>query len=99
MQKESARRVIQVAFSCSSELQGLLGELKATCGTKEYIIYARSIAAVIDSINVELVTRTIAAHPDLAAEIEQNLKVTGRAMGGDRRNTLDGPTQVFTDSG
>jgi hypothetical protein len=79
MEKDMARHVIRVAFQCSGELQELLNVLKERCSTEEYRNYALGIASAIDGISVALTNKALASHPDLAGEIETNLRQGRRA--------------------
>jgi hypothetical protein len=58
-------------------LQELLGLLKEQCGAEDYQSYAARIAKAIDSINDALLNTALAAHPELAARIEADLKKFG----------------------
>jgi hypothetical protein len=80
MTKNVARQMLRAAFGAGAELQGLLGVLKKECTADEYQSYARGIAAAIDGITVAVTNKVLAAHPDLANEIESNLKRSGYAM-------------------
>jgi hypothetical protein len=80
MNKKTARQVLRAAFRAGGELQALLGVMKKECTANEYKTYARGVATAIDGIAVGLINKIIAAHPDLADEIEANLKRGGRAM-------------------
>ena len=80
MDKKTARQVLQAAFRSGSELEGLLRVLKEKCAADEYQAYARGIASVIDSISVTLTNKVLAEHPELADEIEANLKRSDRAV-------------------
>ena len=80
MDKKTARQVLQAAFRSGSELEGLLRVLKEKCAVDECQAYARGIASVIDSISVALTNKVLAEHPELADEIEANLKRSGRAV-------------------
>jgi hypothetical protein len=80
MNKKTARHILRAAFSAGDELQSLLGVLKKECTASEYKTYAHYVATAIDGIHVALTNKIIEAHPDLAREIEANLKRFGRAM-------------------
>ncbi len=78
MDKATAWIIIQTAFRCGSDLQGLLRLLKDRCGPDEYKQFATGIATAIDAVNVQLIDRALAAHPDLKEKIESDLAHTGR---------------------
>jgi hypothetical protein len=80
MNKKAARHILRAAFSAGDELQSLLGVLKKECAANEYKSYARGVATAIDGIHVALTNKIITAYPELADEIEANLKRFGRAM-------------------
>jgi len=81
MDKTTAWNVVQTAFRCGSELQGLLRLLKGRCDPDEYKQIAIGIATAIDTINVQLIDRALKAHPELKATIESDLANTGRVAG------------------
>jgi hypothetical protein len=68
-----ARHVIRIAFRASGELQSLFSLLKAHCNPDEYESFAKAIATAIASINLEVMDRAIATHPDLESEIEASI--------------------------
>lgn len=78
MDIETAREVARAAFRSSTELQGLLVQLKQRCSPDEYQDYAREIAAVVDAIGVNLINKAIAGHPELNSEIEASIAKQGR---------------------
>lgn len=78
MDVKLAREVVRTAFRSSGELQALLPVLKQQCGAEEYKSYAFGIAAAIDAIGEALTNKALAAHPELSAEIEANLRERGR---------------------
>ncbi len=77
MDIELARHVIRVVFRSEHELGDLLEVLKAHCGEEEYKTYAKAIASAVASINLEVMNRVIAAHPELEAEIEASIETYG----------------------
>ncbi len=80
MDQKTAREVLRAAFRSGRELQNLLVVLKTQCGAEEYKGYARGIATAIDGIGVALTNKVLVAYPELADEIEANLKRSDRAM-------------------
>ena len=78
MDIETARDVVRAAFRSSSELQKLLSTLKGRCRPDEYQDYARNIAAAIDAIDVSLINKALAEHPELSAEIDTSIAKDGR---------------------
>jgi len=77
MDIEVARDIVRAAFRSSSELQHLLGTLKARCRPDEYQDYARSIATAVDTIGTSLINKALAEHPELSAEIETSIAKSG----------------------
>ncbi|MEA2991923.1 MAG: hypothetical protein QOD40_843 [Alphaproteobacteria bacterium] len=77
MEQDVAWRIIQAAFRCAADLQGLLEFLKENCSADEYRHYAMGIAAAVDSINVQLTDRALSAHPELADKIASDLAKFG----------------------
>lgn len=73
MERELARHVVRVAFRAGGELEEVLRLLKQHLPADEYRDYAMGIAAAVDAINVALLNKVMAAHPDLEAEIEASL--------------------------
>ena len=70
MERDLARHVVGVAFRAGRELEELLRLLKQRLAPDEYRDYAVAIAGAIDTINVALLNRALATHPELAAEID-----------------------------
>jgi hypothetical protein len=77
MEQDVAWRIIQAAFRCAADLQGLLEFLKENCSADEYRHYALGIAAAVDSINVQLTDRVLSVHPELADKIASDLTKFG----------------------
>ena len=80
MDKDVARQIIRTAFRSGSELEGLIGVLKAGCDTNEYKYFAQQTAMAIDGIHVALVDAVLARFPELEKEMEANLARTGKVM-------------------
>ena len=80
MDKDVARHIISAAFRSSGELEELLPMLKARCSSDAYKAFALEIAKAMDGVGVALINRVLSIYPELAAEIEANLKSSGRAM-------------------
>ena len=80
MAQDPAWRIIQTAFRCSAELQELLRFIKEQGSAEDYERYRLSIAAVIDSINVQLTGTVLAVHPELEKRIENELKQFERLL-------------------
>jgi hypothetical protein len=78
MEQETAWKVIRAAYCCSADLQVLLKFLKDHCPADEYKPFAIGIATAIDTINVQLTDRALAARPELAKKIESDLTKFGR---------------------
>ena len=78
MHADTAWQVIRSAYKCSADLQTLLKYLKEQCSSDEYKPYALGIAAVIDSLNIQLVERVLTSRPELAKKIEADLAQFGR---------------------
>ena len=80
METELARHVVRAAFRSARQLEGILGVLKEHCGAVEYDIYAKAIAAAIDSIHREVVDRITLSHPELEQEIGSNMAKYGKYL-------------------
>jgi hypothetical protein len=78
MEQGTAWRMIQTAFKCGRELQGLLQILKKELSVDEYKLFAVGIATAVDTINVQLIDRALKVHPELRAKIEADLANSGR---------------------
>lgn len=80
MDRDVAREIVRAVFRSGSELENVLGVLKARCGADDYKYFARQVATAIDGINVALLNKVLLRFPELKVEIESNLARTGRAM-------------------
>ena len=80
MDKDLARKIIRTSFLAGSELQSLIGPLKAQCNASDYKYFSQRIAMAIDGIHVELVNAAVARFPELEKEMEANLANTGKVM-------------------
>ena len=80
MQQDTAWHVIRAAYRCSADLQTLLQVIKESSSADDYKPFAIGIATVIDTLNVQLVDRALAARPELAKKIESDLAKFGRLM-------------------
>jgi hypothetical protein len=78
MDKTAAWKMIQTAFRCGAELQGLMHGLRQELSADEYESFAVGIAAALDGINVQLIERALKAHPELKDKIEFDLAKLGR---------------------
>jgi len=78
MKAETGWEAVRTAFRCGRELQQLLAVLKADCDPHEYRAFSVGIARAIDTINVELIDRSIARHPELRSRLEAELARDGR---------------------
>jgi hypothetical protein len=78
MDEQLAWQMVRAAFRNAGELQELLGLLKRQCSSEEYRSYAGRIAQAIDAVNDALLNTAVAAHPELAARIEDDLEKFGR---------------------
>ena len=73
MDIDMARHMMRVAFQTARELQDLMGFLKENCSPEEYKDHARAIATAIDTTNVALIHRALAAYPELDSELDAKL--------------------------
>lgn len=80
MDNNVARHVVRTVFRSASELQALLGVLKAHSKPDEYRDYAQAIAAAIDGINTNLLNRVLSSHPQLEREIQADIDKFGRVL-------------------
>lgn len=80
MNKDVAREIIRAAFRSGTELEGLIGILKANCAADDYKFFLRQIAMAIDGIHTALVNEAVKRFPELEAEMESNVTRTGRVM-------------------
>jgi hypothetical protein len=80
MDRDLAREIIRRSYRSGSELEGLIGVLKARCNAEDYKFFARQVAMAIDGIHVALVDKVLSRYPELEAEMEANLARTGRVM-------------------
>jgi hypothetical protein len=80
MDKDIARKVIRVAFRSGRELETLIAPLKVRCTPDDYHFFLRQIAMAIDGIQTALVDEAVKRFPELEAEMESNVKRTGRVM-------------------
>jgi len=80
MDKELAREIIRVAFSSGRELETLIAPLRVGCTADDYKFFMRQIAMAIDGIHTALVDEAVKRFPELEAEMEANVKRTGRVM-------------------
>jgi hypothetical protein len=78
MDQNTAWQVIRAAYKCSADLQDVLKMLKERCAADEYRQFALGIAAAIDTVNVQLVEKALAARPELRQKIEADLEKFGR---------------------
>lgn len=77
MDSALAWRVVQTAFRCGRELQGLLKDLKEGTSKSDYEDYAHAIATAIDTINRQLTDRAIFMYPEFSERIESDLNKYG----------------------
>jgi ribonuclease PH len=68
-----ARHVIRSAFRSARELEDLMQMLKINISVEEYKDYALGIAAAIDGINVALLDKVLASHPELKDELKASM--------------------------
>jgi hypothetical protein len=80
LDKDLARQIVRTAFRSGSELEGLIGLLKAGCDPIEYKYFGQQIAMAIDGIHVALVDTVLTRFPELEKEMEANLARTGKVM-------------------
>lgn len=77
MNIEIARTIARAAFRSSRELGALIPILKNSLNDEEFRIHSKAIATAIASIQLEIVNKLIADHPNLEAEIESAIKRDG----------------------
>jgi hypothetical protein len=80
MEAEFSWEIVRVAFRSSRELQDLLAVLKDNASAEEYQAYAAGVARAIDAINDGLLNPVTAAHPEIAARIEDEINEHGRIL-------------------
>lgn len=80
MDKGLARDVVRSVFKSGRELESLLPILKQRCTESDYVVFRQQIAKAIDGIHSSVLKSTLDKFPELNAEIEANLAVTGQAM-------------------
>lgn len=80
MEQEVARHLIRTAFRACRELEDLLGILKEHSSSEQYPDLAKGVARAIDAINVALLNKALAAHPELESEIEVRMRRYGRYL-------------------
>jgi hypothetical protein len=78
MNSQLAWDMIRASFRASRELQALLPQLRQQCSAEEYQDHARAIAGAIHGVNVALIDRALASHPELSSRIEAELAELGR---------------------
>ena len=72
-----ARTIAQSAFRRSRELGALLPTLKEKLSPDEFKVYSKAIGTVIANIQVDIVNKPTAEHPNLESEIESAIKRAG----------------------
>jgi hypothetical protein len=80
MDLDLARNIIRTAYRSGGELETLIGLLKTRCSAEDYQFYARQVAMAVDGIHVALVDKVLARFPEMEAEMQENLKRTGKVM-------------------
>ncbi|HXP30251.1 MAG TPA: hypothetical protein VN832_04115 [Stellaceae bacterium] len=80
MDEELARQMAATALRCGSSLEELIPQLSAHCAPVEIETYVKAIASVMATIHDEILKRLFVAHPELQAEIEQNINTRGAAF-------------------
>ena len=75
-----ARYVIRASFRSGQELETLFNLLQSHCDPNEYKTYTTAIATVVASIQLEIVNRIVASHPDLEDEMEKIISKYGRYL-------------------
>jgi hypothetical protein len=78
MDRDISRQVIRATLRSSGELTALLPVLKAHCAPDEYQVFSRAIAAVVAECGQQLLNRVFAEHPELEAEVDAAIAMTGR---------------------
>ena len=64
----------------AAELETLIAPLRVGCTADDYKFFMRQIAMAIDGIHTALVDEAVKRFPELEAEMEANVKRTGRVM-------------------
>lgn len=77
MDKDLARHVARIGFSCMSHLTDLLPLLKTHCDAAEYDAYRKAIATVAGHISVDIINKALTPYPDLEKEIESKVEKYG----------------------
>ena len=72
-----ARKMVSAAFESGRVLGNLLPVLKQAMPHDEYRACAHDLGLAIDAANAALLTRAIAAHPELEAEIDAAIQQRG----------------------
>lgn len=78
MDIDLARTMVRTAFDANRTLEAILPALKAGLPEADYRASAHDLAVAVDHVNTALLTRAIAAHPGLDAEIETAIQEQGR---------------------
>jgi hypothetical protein len=73
-----ARAMIRTAFESGRVLQAILPSLDQGLPPEDYRTCAHDLAAAIDQTNTALISRALAAHPQLEAEIDTAIRSHGR---------------------
>lgn len=81
MDVDLARQMVRAAFRASGELESTLRALKAGCSEEEYRDLARGIAAAVDAVGKGVISKAIALHPELEAEIDAEINEYGDYRG------------------
>ncbi len=80
MDKDVARDIIRAAFRSGAELEVLLPILKQRCSEEDYKFFRHQVATALHGVSAALIDNVLSRFPELAAEIESNLRATGKAM-------------------
>jgi len=80
LDKDLARHLLMVAFRSSGSLTDLLPLLKRHCRSDEYDRFKMAIARSAAEINTEILRRIFDEHPDLEAEMDDQIKKYGKFM-------------------
>ncbi|MCZ4345703.1 hypothetical protein [Devosia neptuniae] len=78
MDIDLARTMIRTAFESGRTLQAILPALEQGLPPETYRACAHELASAIDQTNTALITRALAAHPALQAEVDTAIKAQGR---------------------
>ncbi|MBI3700387.1 MAG: hypothetical protein HY242_08075 [Afipia sp.] len=80
MEVDLARHIARCVFLSSRQLSELIPILKDNCSADEYQQFTKGIATVIAHMNLELMNKICAEHPQVEKEIEADMAKYGRFL-------------------